>query len=226
MVTVTRPSRARVRKCNDTTPRCAVPNSAATGAGGSARRLDVSSLPPFGWTYPLGGSGSFFFGRPLAGAVSAARRDRRLSPEVLKSIRRKLGIPDPCAGCSCGRAKPVAPVCRGPHSPGHSRSHVAACADGSETAFWREPRSDRIAHGRLWASSGHRARTGTHTGMAHTRAADGAERAIPRPAADARLACRSSPCGRVAGRWPAQPATIADRTTRTPASRGDSQSRS
>jgi hypothetical protein len=92
MVTAMRPSRARVRKWNDTTPRCAVPNSAATGAGGSARRLDVSSLPPFGWTYPLGGSGSFFFGRPLAGAVSAARRDRRLSPEVLKSIRRKFGV--------------------------------------------------------------------------------------------------------------------------------------
>src|SRR5262249_16640568 len=30
--------------------------------------------------------------------------------------------------------------------------------------------------------------------------------------------------GRAAGRWPAQPATIADRTTRTPASRGDSRS--
>src|SRR5436190_3664387 len=37
-------------------------------------------------------------------------------------------------------------------------------------------------------------------------------------------AFRSSPSGRVAGRWPAQPATIADRTTRSPASRGDSQS--
>ena len=33
-------------------------------------------------------------------------------------------------------------------------------------------------------------------------------------------ASRSSPCARGAGRWPAQPATIADRTTRTPASRG------
>ena len=37
-------------------------------------------------------------------------------------------------------------------------------------------------------------------------------------------ASRSSPCGRVAGRRSAQPATIADRTTRTPASRGDSRS--
>src|SRR5262249_59741202 len=37
-------------------------------------------------------------------------------------------------------------------------------------------------------------------------------------------ASRSSPCGCVAGRWPARPATIADRTTRTPASRGDNQS--
>jgi hypothetical protein len=32
------------------------------------------------------------------------------------------------------------------------------------------------------------------------------------------------PCGRVAGRWPARAATIADRTSRTPASRGDSRS--
>jgi hypothetical protein len=41
---------------------------------------------------------------------------------------------------------------------------------------------------------------------------------------DGRSASRSSPCGRVAGRWSAQPATIADRTIRTPASRGDSRS--
>src|SRR5262249_30181324 len=41
------------------------------------------------------------------------------------------------------RAKPVAPVCRGRRWPGRSRSRGASCADGSETAFWREPRSDR-----------------------------------------------------------------------------------
>src|SRR5215468_11603851 len=75
------PLPCEVRKRKDTTPRVRCPNCVATGAGGSARWLDVSSLPPFGWTYPLGGSGSFFFGRPLAGAVSAARRDRRLSPK-------------------------------------------------------------------------------------------------------------------------------------------------
>src|SRR5262249_15333100 len=49
-------------------------------------------------------------------------------------------------------------------------------------------------------------------------------RVSPPPASDGRPASRSSPCGRVAGRWPAQPETIADRTTRTPASRGDSPS--
>src|SRR5262249_31813686 len=38
MVTVMRPSRARVRKCNDTTPRVCCPNCVATGAGGEARR--------------------------------------------------------------------------------------------------------------------------------------------------------------------------------------------
>src|SRR6516225_7131610 len=36
--------------------------------------------------------GHDIFRQPLAGAVSAARRDRRLSPEVHKSIRRKFGV--------------------------------------------------------------------------------------------------------------------------------------
>src|SRR5262245_47270823 len=36
MVTVMRPSRARVRKCNDTTPRARCPNCVATGAGGGS----------------------------------------------------------------------------------------------------------------------------------------------------------------------------------------------
>ena len=40
----------------------------------------------------------------------------------------------------------------------------------------------------------------------------------------ARISSPCSPCARVAGRWPVQSATIADRTTRTPASRGDSRS--
>src|SRR5262249_51229933 len=51
-----------------------------------------------------------------------------------------------------------------------------------------------------------------------------AARVSRHPASDGHSASRSSPCARVAGRWPARPATIADRTTRTPASRGDSQS--
>src|SRR5262249_27676814 len=92
MVTVIRPSRARCVEGTIARHERAVPNGAATGAGGSARRLAVSRLPRFGWPCPLGGSGSFFSGRPLAGAVSPARRDRRLSPEVLKSIRRKFGV--------------------------------------------------------------------------------------------------------------------------------------
>src|SRR5215471_3318898 len=33
-----------------------------------------------------------FFGRPLAGAVSAARRDGRSAPEVLEPIRSQLGV--------------------------------------------------------------------------------------------------------------------------------------
>src|SRR5262245_65731089 len=33
----------------------------------------------------------------------------------------------------CGRARPVAPVCRGRRRLGRSRSHAPACADGSET---------------------------------------------------------------------------------------------
>jgi hypothetical protein len=43
MVTVMCPSRARVRKCNDTTPRARCPNCLATGAGGAARRYCLSS---------------------------------------------------------------------------------------------------------------------------------------------------------------------------------------
>src|SRR5262245_4736085 len=39
MVTVMRPSSARVRKCNDTTSRARCPNSAAPGAGGARRAL-------------------------------------------------------------------------------------------------------------------------------------------------------------------------------------------
>jgi hypothetical protein len=35
----------------------------------------------------------------------------------------------------------------------------AACADVSGIASWPEPRSDRIAHGRPWASSARPART-------------------------------------------------------------------
>ena len=43
MVTVMRPSRARVRKCNDTTPRARCPNCVGPGAGGAARRAPAST---------------------------------------------------------------------------------------------------------------------------------------------------------------------------------------
>src|SRR5262249_2021816 len=52
--------------------------------------------------------------------------------------------------------------------------------------------------------------------MPPVRAAGVAARVSRRPASGGHSASRSSPCGRVAGRWPARPATIADRTTRTP----------
>src|SRR5262245_41538134 len=76
-----------------------------------------------------------------------------------KFLNRSGACNAPCAGCSCGRAKPVTPVCRGRRWLGHSRSHAAACADVSGIASWPEPRSDRIAHGRPWASSAHPARS-------------------------------------------------------------------
>src|SRR5215831_18611334 len=60
--------------------------------------------------------------------------------------------------------------------------------------------------------------------MPPVRAVGVAARVSRHPASDGHSASRSSPCGRVAGRWPARPATIADRTTRTPASRGGSRS--
>ncbi len=43
MVTVMRPSRARVRKCNHTMPRTRCPNCVAPGAGGAARRAPAFS---------------------------------------------------------------------------------------------------------------------------------------------------------------------------------------
>src|SRR5215510_14407936 len=49
--------------------------------------------------------------------------------------------------------------------------------------------------------------------MPPVRAAGVAARVSRHPASDGHSASRSSPCGRVAGRWPARPATIADRTT-------------
>jgi hypothetical protein len=45
-VTVIRPSRAEVRKGNDTTPRARCPNCVAPGAGGAARRAPASTAPP------------------------------------------------------------------------------------------------------------------------------------------------------------------------------------
>jgi hypothetical protein len=44
MVTVMRPSRARVRKCNDTTPRARCPNCVAPGAGGAAGSPSTCAL--------------------------------------------------------------------------------------------------------------------------------------------------------------------------------------
>jgi hypothetical protein len=89
--------------------------------------------------------------------------------------------------------------------------------------FCASLRSDRIAHGRLWASSAVPLGHEDVRGWPPVRAAGVAARVSRRPASGAHLASRSSPCGRVAGRWPARLATIADRTTRTPASRGDSR---
>src|SRR6516165_3919370 len=49
-------------------------------------------------------------------------------------------------------------------------------------------------------------RTISACGMPPVRAADAAARVSRRPASGGHSASRSSPCGRVAGRWPAQPA--------------------
>src|SRR5262249_18940039 len=48
--------------------------------------------PEFGKFIHSAGRVLLFSARPLAGAVSAARRNRRLLPAVLKSIRRKFGV--------------------------------------------------------------------------------------------------------------------------------------
>jgi hypothetical protein len=88
MVTVMRPSRARCVG-NDTTPRACCPRR-----GRSAHRTFMKvRIRLFGfldkWKGDLVDKAREF---ELASAVSAARRDGRLSPEVLKSIRRQLGI--------------------------------------------------------------------------------------------------------------------------------------
>ncbi len=62
----------------------------------------------------------------------------------------KVRYSEPCAGCSCARARPVAPVCRGPRSPGHSRSHVAACGPNRAWKLFGvigPPRSDWNTYG-------------------------------------------------------------------------------
>src|SRR6516165_8951344 len=82
MVIVMHPSRARVRKFNDTTPRARCPNCVAPGAGGAARRApastdrrpghapgcfqELSALPPEG--------GSYFLRQLFANAAIAASR--------------------------------------------------------------------------------------------------------------------------------------------------------
>jgi hypothetical protein len=43
----------------------------------------------------------------------------------------------PCAGCSCARAKPVAPACRGRHWRAHNHTRAAACEDGPGRASRR-----------------------------------------------------------------------------------------
>jgi hypothetical protein len=71
----------------------------------------------------------------------------------------KVRYSEPCVGCSCARAKPVAPWCRGRHWPARSRSRASTCEGGLGTAFSPALRSGRIAHGRPWASSARPART-------------------------------------------------------------------
>ena len=81
-----------------------------------------------------------------------------------------------------------------PHKPGSSSSTNRASARAVRRVFdyplvrrKAEPSVNVIlfpamrGHGGFWASSGRRARTGTHTVMAHSRAAAGAERAVPPP---------------------------------------------
>jgi putative tryptophan/tyrosine transport system substrate-binding protein len=61
---------------------------------------------------------------------------------------------------------------------------LLARADGWGRASWPKHQCGRTGHGSFWASSDRRARTGTHTVMAHTRAP---------PAAAGRCACPSRP---------------------------------
>ena len=84
---------------------------------------------------------------------------------------------------------------------------VASIAQRVAATFGRDgpPRSDWNRYG-----------DGSH-------ALHGAERAIPRPATDARSACRSSPGAHADGQWQARPETIASRTAPRPAGRTGSR---
>src|SRR5262249_4865970 len=59
----------------------------------------------------------------LCNPASCFRADSSTDPEQTRCNA-------PCAGCSCGRAKPAAPACRGRHWPARSRRRGAAC-DGT-----------------------------------------------------------------------------------------------
>src|SRR5438067_527206 len=106
----------------------------------------IGENPPYG--YDRGIEETSASSPPRRCAIE--RSAHRLSPEVLEPVRRQLGVAHRVLDVlvteiGLQRASIVAGL-------GRSRNHAGACADGSETAFWRGPRSDRIVHGRLWAS--------------------------------------------------------------------------
>ena len=125
----------------------------------------------------------------------------------------------PCAECSCGRARPAAPACRGRHWQAHSRSHGAACADGPRTASWRAP---PIRPNSAWKAFGV---IGPSRSVMKTcddspaRAVGAAERVSRHLASDGHSATRSWPCGHAVDPSTARPETIG-RRVRRPASSG------
>ena len=167
------------------------------------------------WSWPITG--------PDPARLRGSRHALSSAPEVLKPIRRQLGI--------AHRVLNVLVAEPGLQRPsvvtGIGQRIAAAMAQHVRMNRERQLGPDPIRPNSAWKALGV---IGPSRSVMKT-CDDGpcsrcsvAGRVSRHPASDGRSASRSWPCGRVAGRWSARPATIADRTAQTPAGHAGSRS--